>query len=817
MTKLNILKKISTFIFDKPKKTIVLGFLLGAIAFPFAISLYANLHSGIEELLPKTAPSIKALETLRLRLGDNLQLTMLLSGASSQDLHKFADTLASEMGKNTDSNTPRFIDYRPSVLQDFFEYRKLLFIDLKELQDAKKALQRKIKKANPFSLGLEEEEEEKEDEINPPLDLESLMKKYNKEAERLPNFPTGYYENEAKDSLVMIFYPARGVTGYEGSRNFRDAIRTKAEAVAQQLKLPQLKIEFSGDVESIIQEQKSLESDLLYSTTVVILLEACLLFAFFRWVPSIITLGLPLLCGTLITFAISYFAIGSVNLTTAFLGSIIIGNGVNAGIILLARFIEERRTGINGPTAMRTAFHETWRSTLAASGAAALAYGSLMVTTFRGYSQFGFIGGIGMVICWLTTYTFVPSLTLLLDRKWPVKQHGHSSEVFDKIFGHFGTFAIQRWKAIIIFSVIISVASLGIVYHFAKDPFEYDTTKLRSQAAKLEGGYLQVDTKAESILRHNILPMVILLKNNEDVNQMSEAYKKVVGPDSVLGDVLTMQSLVPANQVQKLSIFKTISEEIPEKKRRHIKGQMKKHLNEVLEAAKLEPFDVKGLPEVLRRQFREIDGSEGKLVLLFPKYGTDTKDGRIVLKFANEVRSVQLPEGAVVAGSHLVFADMLAAISKDGPMATALSFLAVIFLSIWLARGGVSGSFVVTVSLLGGVLWTVALAALFNMKINFLNFIALPITFGVGLDYAINVYGRFRHTEHSKSALRLAIQRSGSAVTVCSGTTIIGYGSLLFSNNGALFSFGMLAILGEIACLVAALIILPAILAPKIR
>lgn len=817
MTNLNIFKKIFSYTFLSPKKTIFLGLIFGATALPFAIGLYANLHSGIEELLPKTAPSIKALDALRSRLGDNLQLTMLISGGTSNELHLFSDTLAREIEKIPAPNTPRFVDYRPSVLQNFFEYRKLLFIDLKELKDAKRALQRKIKKSNPFSLGLDDEEDAKEDEINPPIDLETLMKKYNKEAERLPNFPTGYYENNDKNSLVMIFYPARGVTGYEGSRNFRDAIRDKAEILAKNLNFPNLKIEFSGDVESIIQEQKSLESDLLYSTTVVILLEACLIFAFFRWFASIFALGLPLVCGTLITFAISYFAIGSVNLTTAFLGSIIIGNGVNAGIILLARFIEERRIGQLGVEAIRVAISETWRSTLAASAAAALAYASLMVTAFRGYSQFGFIGGIGMIICWITTYLFVPPLALVLDRKWPVKQHVKTSETFDKIFGHFGLFAITRWKAITIFSIVVSLCSVGVVYHFAKDPFEYDTTKLRSQAAKLKGGYLQVDEKAESILRHNILPMVILLKNKDDVNKLSDVYKKIVTPDSILGDVLTMQSLVPADQIQKLSIFRSISEDIPEKKRRHIKGQMKKHLNEVLEAAKLNPFNVEGLPEVLRRQFREIDGTEGKLVLLFPKFGTDTKDGRVVLKFAKEVRSIELPNGAVVAGSHLVFADMLAAISKDGPIATVLSFFAVVILSIWLARGGISGSFVVTFSLLIGVLWTVALASLFNMKINFLNFIALPITFGVGLDYAINIYGRFRHSEHSRSGLLLAIQRSGSAVTVCSGTTIIGYASLLFSNNGALFSFGMLAILGEIACLIAALIILPAIIAPKVR
>jgi predicted RND superfamily exporter protein len=54
---------------------------------------------------------------------------------------------------------------------------------------------------------------------------------------------------------------------------------------------------------------------------------------------------------------------------------------------------------------------------------------------------------------------------------------------------------------------------------------------------------------------------------------------------------------------------------------------------------------------------------------------------------------------------------------------------------------------------------------------------------------------------------------SGSAVALCSLTTIIGYSSLLMSHNRALRSFGMLADLGELTCLIAALVALPAIVA----
>ena len=57
-----------------------------------------------------------------------------------------------------------------------------------------------------------------------------------------------------------------------------------------------------------------------------------------------------------------------------------------------------------------------------------------------------------------------------------------------------------------------------------------------------------------------------------------------------------------------------------------------------------------------------------------------------------------------------------------------------------------------------------------------------------------------------------AVAATGAAVALCSLTTIIGYAALLVADNNALRSFGALAILGELACLAAALLLLPALL-----
>src|SRR5690606_9310748 len=118
-------------------------------------------------------------------------------------------------------------------------------------------------------------------------------------------------------------------------------------------------------------------------------------------------------------------------------------------------------------------------------------------------------------------------------------------------------------------------------------------------------------------------------------------------------------------------------------------------------------------------------------------------------------------------------------------------------------------------SLLAGVLLMLGAMAWGGQRLNFSNFIALPITFGIAADYSINMLRRYQAERGGE--LASALSGTGGAVTLCSATTIIGFGSLIMAQNQALFSFGLLAILGELTCLGTAVITLPALLALRER
>jgi predicted RND superfamily exporter protein len=114
----------------------------------------------------------------------------------------------------------------------------------------------------------------------------------------------------------------------------------------------------------------------------------------------------------------------------------------------------------------------------------------------------------------------------------------------------------------------------------------------------------------------------------------------------------------------------------------------------------------------------------------------------------------------------------------------------------------------VLVATASGSIAMIAVCALAGLKINFLDFVALPITLGLGIDYAINVADRA-----TRSDPLVALRTTGGSVLVCSLTTVIGYLSLLASEILAIRGFGLASLIGEVTCMIAAFVVVPAVVA----
>jgi predicted RND superfamily exporter protein len=179
--------------------------------------------------------------------------------------------------------------------------------------------------------------------------------------------------------------------------------------------------------------------------------------------------------------------------------------------------------------------------------------------------------------------------------------------------------------------------------------------------------------------------------------------------------------------------------------------------------------------------------------------------------WADSYREIPLPTGEVIhgTGDAVIFADMLISIARDAPRVALLSTIGTAAVMLLAFRGRRSG-FVALGTLALGITWLVGVLSAAGIKLNFLNFVALPIAIGVGSDYAINVLKR-REIE-GDAGIERAFTETGGAVVACSLTTLSGYTALLFSINGAVRSMGLTAALGELATQFSAMLILPAFL-----
>jgi predicted RND superfamily exporter protein len=187
--------------------------------------------------------------------------------------------------------------------------------------------------------------------------------------------------------------------------------------------------------------------------------------------------------------------------------------------------------------------------------------------------------------------------------------------------------------------------------------------------------------------------------------------------------------------------------------------------------------------------------------------GTDTGNVPSLRKFAATVRGLDLPKNVLVGGGAFVFSDVIEAMLRDGPRATALSAIGALLI-VALAVGWGRYAFVTAVCGALGTLSLLAVAHALGIKVNFLDFVALPITIGIGIDYAVNIASRARQAGASG---RTAVETTGGAVLLCSYTTVVGYASLLFSANKGIRSFGESAMIGELTCITTALVFAPAL------
>jgi predicted RND superfamily exporter protein len=766
--------------------------------------LYTHLRTELEELLPRSAPSVVAIDELKRRLPGLQHLGVVVDTGTDANVPaagRFLDDLAARI-RHYPAGLVKVVRTGDATERAFIEDHAPLYMDLADLE----TIARRVEARRDWEAERETGALLDEDTPAPPLDFDDIQKRYDDRRNGRRFEDDRFASRPLRTALLLVELGEFETVGGSSHALF-ERVKRDVAALDPDSYAPGMRVGFTGDVAINVEETSALVTDLSVSSVVVAVLVVAAIAFFYEWWASVFILLPPLLLACVFTFAVCSlppFRITELNSNTAFLGSIIVGNGINFGIVLLARYVEERRAG----GAVRDALHKAvWGArggTLSAALAAGVSYVSLTLTGFRGFRQFGVIGGVGMVFSWAAAFLLMPPLASWIAAPPPPSRR----QAMDVLVR-----AVRRFRVpVLLVAAVLAAAAIVKVRSFGPDEIETDFSKLRRADTWTSGeGYW--GRRMDALLGTYLTPTVILADTPAQAQTIAAAVRAAAKRpplDALVASVRTLSDVVPPDEEAKIAVVDRIRDDLTPRIRASLTDSQRKNVDRFVGDRPLRPLTPSDLPDTFTTGLRERDGSIGRTVLVYPRPGRALWLGPPLAAFVDELRAaaaVPADRPGRVAGSLALSADIIDSIRRDGAISSAAAFVGVLVMVLALLRGRRSTLLVVG-SLLLGVLWLAGLMMGTGIRINFANFIAYPITFGIGVDYAVNVASRWE-LDGGRS-MENAVRTTGGAVVLCSATTIIGYSSLLLAQNRALFLFGLLAVLGEVACLSTAVIVMPA-------
>jgi hypothetical protein len=306
-----------------------------------------------------------------------------------------------------------------------------------------------------------------------------------------------------------------------------------------------------------------------------------------------------------------------------------------------------------------------------------------------------------------------------------------------------------------------------------------------------------------------------LLSREEETTHILKRYQK----DGKIDSFVSLSSLIPSPEKQK-RIGRAIRESIDLKK---VRKDFIKALNEngfevgefrnilqSLEAMSLGNERIFS-PETLIASLEQSPLKKGIEPLL--KKGGETH--RVVSQIYYQKGRLSLDQlerdlpGVSVTGAERVESEILRVVKGDLFLLAPISLLIILLLVFSHFRRWRITLFTL-MPLVMGLIWMLGAMALFGIRINFVNAVILPMIIGMGIDNSIHLMHRY--LEGGGKDPVQALSTTGRAMTMCSITTMLGFGSLVTARYQALSTMGWVTILGMGFCLITSLTLLPTLL-----
>ncbi|MEX0823329.1 MAG: MMPL family transporter, partial [Balneolaceae bacterium] len=515
----------------------------------------------------------------------------------------------------------------------------------------------------------------------------------------------------------------------------------------------------------------------------------------------VLVIGLPLLISLMWTFGIAYLYLGVLNTMTSVLFVILFGLGIDYGIHFYARYIELRGEGDSVENSVLGAYDKTGAAIIVSALTTASALFVLIFADFRGFSEFGFIAGTGILFALFCMLFVLPSILVIFERwNWILLNKQSEEKQMNPIIHRF-PFA----RIIVSIGVIVSVT---VLIFSSNLEFEYEFGKLEPEFTEYEQ-FRDFSRGVDESDRRN--PAYIIADSNEDVFEIIEILRerKETNPSTMISEVEALQERFPPTEElanEKLEYIANIRELLRDP---FIVDQEDSNLDTLRRASQtVEPLSEEQIPDFLKNRFLTKDGEIGRFVIIYPNAGLS--DGRKSIEFKNQISEIELSDGKVYyAGStSIVAASMLDLMRTESPYMVAGTFI-VVFIFVLFSFRNLKWSLIALIPLVIGLLWLFGVLLLFGLKFNFYNLVVLPAILGIGCDNGIHLAHRYRG-EGNRSMWEV-LSSTGQHITIGSLTTMMGFAGLLFTTHPGLQSIGIMAVVGIGMTLITALTFLPSL------
>ena len=775
------------------KIILVVSILLTAFCSIFVYRLGRKLETDLVALIPENYQSVKTLNEIKQRVGGVGSLVVLVQSPDFEANRRFAEDLARELQDEKYETYINFVDYKRDA--EFYRKNALLFMETDDLDEVLTRIddyiiQEKLK-LSPLYISLDEEEA--------VLDFSDIEAKYR----TADNGDETYYTNPDRTILALEAMAAGTVSNIGFAKDMQQVIQQAVKKVNPRAYHPQMLIEYGGPFKNKIDEYDTILSDVRSTLIFGIMGIVALLTFYFRQPLAAFFVAIPLAMGLIWAFAITYWVIGNLNTMTAFLFVILFGLGIDFGIHMFARYLEVRMDKTDVQKSIETMLRQTGQAILTAAITTSIAFFSLTLTDFRGFSEFGFIVGTGIVMSLVSMTTVLPAVLVLADQRfmWIRMRHvwGHN---WGGSRGHF------PYPKLVIAGALLLTIYLGI--HLRDIDFEYDFTNLRSNLP----ASVKVKQKMTTIPKYGSESQsygIVLADSKAELDEIVDALEKKIVEDDPTPTIDKVKTLWTElrGQDEKLDIIGEIRALADGEGAKLIRGTQQAKLDSLRDLLDVKRLSVEDLPENLLRKFETIDGSQAYFAQILPS--VQLRDGKNAIAFAEDSHEIQTASGKVFysSSSNIIFADMLLLMLRDSPRAIALTVI-VVFLLLLTDFRSLRSALLVIFPLACGTVWMCGSLYLQDLKLNFYNMVALPTIIGMGIDNGVHLYHRYR--EEGPGSMPVVIRSTGGAMFISMLTTMIGFFCLMMATHPGLNSIGRLALIGLLTCFVTAVLVLPAIL-----